>query len=59
MAWIYCGNTSYVIEVKNHTGTPSLIMNGEEVTYSPEQSQHGLYFELIDDGQEHQVEVNL
>ena len=53
------GNTSYFIEVKNHTGTPSLMVDGKEVTYSPEPLQDGLYFELRDDGQEHHVEVNL
>jgi cyclic beta-1,2-glucan synthetase len=52
-------NTSYFIEVKNHTGTPSLMVDGKEVTYSPKPLQHGLYFELIDDGQEHHVKVNL
>ena len=35
------------------------MVDGKEVTYTPEQLEDGLHFELVDDGQKHHVEVNL
>ncbi|WP_428910308.1 GH36-type glycosyl hydrolase domain-containing protein [Niallia sp. Krafla_26] len=48
--------TIYSIEVKNHTGATGLVLDGEEIEIS---TNSGFVFGLVNDGNEHTVEVRL